>query len=263
MLPMIYKADLLCRREGDPPLDEKYTNILSLNLHALCKSIARGFNLNEKFTETSFASTWQISELSNLPILLTIHNNYNDFLLVVAQLVASLNQPFILLAPTRRLFNIIISELLSRRNAAFFDLESQIAILPNGSLQAHKSGGELFSPYLSEQKTALSENEAVRLFALYEKLKSENNYRKASLHEVFTLLVLDKISQTAAAKKLKCSEGTISARVKVIEDKMYCKIEILRNSASELRNMEIEKDTQARKLYRKGLTDDTKSDDDD
>jgi hypothetical protein len=229
----------------------------------LCRSVARAFGLFSKYGETSHPATRQIGELSDLPILLTIPSDENSLRIAAALLVVELNHPFVLLAPTRRFYNVKTSQLLSRSKAGFFDLESQLSILPNGSLEARHPGGELFSPYLSEQNTAPSENDAVRLFALFEKLKLETNCRKASLQEVFTLLVLDKISQAAVAKKLKCSEGTISARVKVIEDKMHCKIEILRNSASQLRNMEIEKDPQARTLYRKGLTDDTKSDDDD
>jgi len=247
------------QRDDDPPLAEKHTCFLGWDLRFLCKSIARGFALVTKFAETSFPATWQISELSDLPVLLTIQHDEITFHLVVSQLVAKLNQPFVLLSPTRRFFNVTAVELLSRRNAGFFDLESQLSILPNGLLEARKSGGKLFSPYLPEQKAAISENEAVRLFALFERLKLETNYRKASLHEVFTLLVLNKLSQTAAAEKLKCSEATISARVKEIEKRMGNPIETLRNSASEIRERFIEKDPRAKKQYLKGLVDDTKS----
>jgi hypothetical protein len=242
---------------------DDYEILLEWNWENLCRLFARAFGLHPKYAEVNDPFTRQIGEVSDLPVLLTIQSDENAFHLVAANLVASLNQPFILLAPTRRFFNIKISKLLSRRNAAFFDLASQIDSLSNGSLQAHKSGGELFSPFLPEHREALSENDASRLFVLFQKLKLETAYRKASLCDVFTLLVLDKMSQADAAKKLRCSEGTISARVKVIEDKMQNKIEILRNSASEIRNMDIEKDPRARKLFRKGLTDDTKSDDDD
>ena len=258
-----YRPDIRRRRDGDPHLDEKDSTILGLNLHAFIKLVARGFNLNEKFAETGFASTWQISELSNLPILLTIQNNDSDFLSVVAQLVVSLNHPFILLAPTSRFFNIKISKLLSRRNAGFFDLATQFAILPDGSLQSHTSGGQLFLPYLPEQREDLSENDASRFFALFRKLKLETKYRKASLHDVFTILVLEKKSQVDAAKDLGCSEGLISERVKAIECKMGYSIKLLRNYASEIRDMNQEKDSRARKLYNGGLERNSDPNDDD
>ena len=234
-------------------------HLLGWDWKFICKLIARAFTLDSKYAEVNVQSTRQVAELSDLLILLTIQPGDDAFHLAVAQLVAMLDQPFVLLAPTRRFYNVKISELLSRRNAAFFDLETHLRLLPNGSLQADKSGGELFSQYLPEQREALSESEAVKLFALMKSLNSEPSIRKATLEQVIQFLVLDNMTQAKAAVACKCSEATISARVKEIEKRMGKPIEQLRGIASRRYAMDSpEKVSRAKNLYRKGLVDDTK-----
>jgi hypothetical protein len=228
---------------------------LEINWKPLSSAIAKAFGLQSKFTEVGIPSTRQIAELGDMPILLTIQSDDELFQSAVSQLVAMCEQPFVLLAPTRGHFNVKITSLLSRKNAGFFDLESHLTLSADGSLRASKTGGELFSKYLPEQKEAVSESEAVKLFALMKSLKSGPSIRKATLEQVFQFLVLDQKSQVETARLCKCSEATISARVKVIEKRMDLPIKQLRAFASRLRDIDIQKDQRAKTLNKRELVD--------
>jgi len=228
----------------------------------LIRLIARAFDIDFKYEKFDGPLTHQIAEVRGMPILLTIQPSKEQLLLSVAHMVIMLDQPFIVLAPTRKYFSARITEYLSRRNAGFFDLESHLTLQPNGMLQADKTGGELFSQYLPVQKESVSGNEATRLFALFKSLKSEPRDRKAPLIKVFECLVLDKRSQAETAKICNCSEGLISSRVKRIEKRMNLSVEQLRAFGSQLNDLNSQvRDSRARKIYQKGLVDDTQDDD--
>lgn len=105
-----------------------------------------------------------------------------------------------------------------------------------------------------------SDSEAVRVFALMKSLDTGTRTRKAPLERVFRLLVLDGLSQEAAARRCQCSPGLISLRVADIERRMGRPVEQLRTLASRLGEMDASRgDERARAVYRRGLTDDTGS----
>jgi hypothetical protein len=105
-----------------------------------------------------------------------------------------------------------------------------------------------------------SDSEAVRVFALMKSLDAGKGTRKAPLERVFRLLVLDGLSQEAAARRCQCSPGLISLRVADIERRMGRPVEQLRTLASRLGEMDASRgDERARAVYRRGLTDDTGS----
>ena len=83
------------------------------------------------------------------------------------------------------------------------------------------------------------EPEAGKVFFLLKRLESRPKQRKASLGTVFRLLVLEGLSQRAAAARCGCVESLISARVVAIERTFGMGIERLRNFASELVSLEV------------------------
>ena len=241
LVPLQYKDDPL---------------FLELDEERLGSAIARAFDLPWKGKQMrSIPNTWQIAELSSLPIILTVQQETEAFRGVVAELAAKRRTPFVLLAPTRQHMDADTEELLVPCRAGFFDLETQLTLLESGRLTARKSGGELFSPLLPEQRDALNEAEAGRLFKLMKMLDDDESdqRRKAPLHRVFRLLVLEKCPKSEVARKCKCTASLITLRVGELENKMGLKLEQLLRFASRLNEMEVEKDPRARTVYRQGL----------
>ena len=111
---------------------------------------------------------------------------------------------------------------------------------------------------------AVSDNEAARVFALMKSLDAGERTRKAPLERVFRLLVLEGHSQDAVAVKCQCSAGLVSLRVTEIERRMGRPLEQLRALATQLGSMDMPvDDSRARAIYRRGLTDDTRTEDED
>ena len=110
----------------------------------------------------------------------------------------------------------------------------------------------------------VSDNEAAQVFALMKSLDAGDRTRKAPLERVFRLLVLEGHSQDAVAVKCQCSAGLISLRVTEIERRMQRPLEQLRALATQLGSMDMPvDDSRARAIYRRGLTDDTGTEDED
>ncbi len=84
----------------------------------------------------------------------------------------------------------------------------------------------------------VGEPAAGKIFLLLKRLESGPKQRKASLATVFRLLVLEGLSQRAAAARCGCVESLISARVVAIERTFGMSIERLRDFASALVSLE-------------------------
>jgi len=90
----------------------------------------------------------------------------------------------------------------------------------------------------SEPDDRAGEGEARRVFLLMQRLESGPKQRKASLGTVFRMVVLEGLSQRAAAARCGCVESLISARVVVIERAFGMSVERLRSFASALLSLE-------------------------
>ena len=84
----------------------------------------------------------------------------------------------------------------------------------------------------------VGEGEARRVFVLMQRLESGPKQRKASLGTVFRLVVLEGLSQRAAAARCGCVESLVSARVVAIERAFGMSVERLRSFASALLSLE-------------------------
>ncbi len=104
----------------------------------------------------------------------------------------------------------------------------------------------------------VSDSEAMRVFALMKALDDGQRNRKAPLGRVFRLLVLEGLSQAATAKQCGCSPGLVSSRVAEIQRRMKRPVTELRALASRLGELDVAADdSRARKIYRRGMTDDS------
>jgi hypothetical protein len=260
----------LCRCEpcscDDFMVTAEQATLLELNTAKLGRAIANVFSGTPKETDLGVQGTKQIGSFGNgaLPMVLIIRPDTESFTNAVAQLVARLPERFILLSPSRRFWNGNSSAWLKTAKAGLFDLESNLIFLPGGKLQARKSGGELFSPYLPQASELMNDNEARRLFALLKALELESNYRKAPVTRVFQLYCLEKLSRNEVAKACRCVPSLITLRLKAIHKKLGRKPLELRGISSHFDGIaDSLTDSRARHIDRERAIDGSDPDDED
>jgi hypothetical protein len=249
----------------DFPVSADDRVIYRLNPAKLGQAIAKAFGCDARTAEFGLPRTWQVAAFGNsaLPVVLTLQPDAAAFAGVVRQLIGQRGERFILLAPTSRFLDGNSQAALKAARAGVFDLEFHVTFLANGSLQARKSGGELFSPFLPENETAATDSEVAGIFAIWKRLDTGSKARKAPLETVFRMLVLEERTQAYVARQCHCVEGLISLRVGQIEKKMKRPLRELKNFKTRLGEMNTAiEEPRARRIYRKGLTDDTGEDND-
>ena len=149
----------------------------------------------------------------------------------------------------------------SQTAATTEDVAHELSGLRRGVAAMRKAICEMRHGQTSEP---VSDNEAAQVFALMKSLDAGDRTRKAPLERVFRLLVLEGNSQDAVAVKCQCSAGLVSLRVTEIERRMRRPLEQLRALATKLGSMDMPvDDSRARAIYRRGLTDDTGTEDED
>ena len=155
-----------------------------------------------------------------------------------------------------------VAKCLQSRARAVEETSAQLARIIQSLEAVTRGQAELLVN--GQAPAAVSENEAVRVFALMKSLDDGDRKRKAPLGRVFHLLVLEGLSQGAVAVKCGCSPGLVSLRATAIRRIMKRPVAELRALASRLGEMESSvEDSRARKIHRRGLTDDTGMEDDD
>jgi len=231
--------DVTC---DDIPLTAEDVAVWELNWGRFGRAVARALACEVNEAALGVPGAVQVASLSGeaLPVVLTIQEDREGFRGAVALLVARLPRPFILLAPTRRFIDGVSQGLLANVKAGFFDLASHLTLLPSGALQSRQTGGELFSRYLPQNQDAIRKTEALRIFTLLRKLRTDPGKRKAPLGTVFELTVLDGLSQKEAAKRCRprCVASLITARIRTIERRFGMPLADLRNYASDVRELE-------------------------
>ncbi len=211
-----------------------------LSWKKLGRSIAIALRCEPKDVDIGVPGARQIAAFGggSMPVILVIQLDRHEFADVLRRIVLEVRKNFVLLSPTGRFMDANGKGLLARVNAGFFTLESIINVMPNGTLHAARSAGELFSAYLPEQREPVQKNEAARVFEIVRKLRSEAGKGVAPLFDVFNYLVLDGLSQRQAAKQCGCSVGSMSLRVAALEERFNLTIEQLRGFASDVKEME-------------------------
>lgn len=229
---------------GDECEDLKLTAedvlVWQVSLDRLGRAVAKALDCEVKLAELGLPDIKQIGSLAGeaLPILLTVQRDQEGMRNAVAQVIARLQRPFVLLAPTNQFLNAYSQGLLASAKAEFVDLERHVEVLASGALHAPKSAGELFAAFLPERKEAITESEGRRIFELFTKLATGKGVKKAPLDAVFRHTVLEGHSQKKTARLCGCVPALISRRVKTIEDRFQMPIERLRNFASTILEIE-------------------------
>jgi hypothetical protein len=245
----------VCERE--PPACERIQltradiTPLELNWQKLARAICKAFGLDTKIGTLPIPHTIQIGSWSAdaVPVILTIQTERHQLHFVISDLIASLHQRFILLAPTSQNLDAHSQERLINANAAFFPFETTVILTQNATLQPTKPPGELFAKFTAEEK--LPEDAALRAFAVLKSLDTNEAIRKAPVFKVFRLYCMENLSVAQAAKKLKCSKATIINRLRVIGQKTGTDPENLRAFSAQFTSIEQSlSDPRARRIRR-------------
>src|ERR1041385_6814970 len=103
---------------------------LQLNWQKLGREICKAFGLETKFSKLPIPNTVQIGTWSadSVPVVLTIQTERPRFRFACSELVALLNQKFILLAPTATFADVRSTAMLNRVGAQLFPLETTVRL---------------------------------------------------------------------------------------------------------------------------------------
>ena len=260
----------VCRCEpwncDDIHLEPADTMLVELNWPKLGRAIASALDCDPKDGDLHLPGTRQVATFGGvgLPVVLTIQQDRAGFAGVVAHLVATLKERFILLAPTSRLLDANIQAMLRGAKAGFFSLESNFELLPTGRLIAAKRAGELFAPFLPQQPGVVKEAKSKLVFRLFGELMSLGTHLKAPPAQVFDLMILKKLTHAETAVACKCAPSLITRRVEVIERHFQMTMLELLDFASDLKERQttVKADKYAKKKHGSPNVDAKEPDDD-
>ena len=243
----------------DIPLEPADTMLVELNWPKLGRAIASALDCDgagctsQANCPALCAGTFQVATFggAGLPVVLTIQQDRAGFASVVAQLVATLKERFILLAPTNRFYDAHSQALLKGARAGFFSLESILDLASSGRLMAAKRAGELFAPFLPEQTGVVKEAKSKLVFRLFGELMSLGTHLKAPPAQVFDLMILKKLTHAETAVACKCAPSLITRRVAVIERHFQMTMLELLDFASDLKERQttVKADKYAKKKH--------------
>ncbi|HYG35789.1 MAG TPA: hypothetical protein VEC99_13445, partial [Clostridia bacterium] len=123
-----------------------------LSLTRLGRALCKALDLRAQTSQFGLSHTLQIGSWSTeaVPAILTLQSELSAFRRVVAELVARLRQPFILLAPTADLLDATAKELMAGVGAGFLSLEAHFTLTERGHLVPSKAPGELLARFQPE-----------------------------------------------------------------------------------------------------------------
>lgn len=256
----------------DPGTDEDFhcpdfavtpadVSVWELNWIRLGRALCQALGLDCRFVWLNLLNTFQIGSWSAdaVPVILTIQSQRSGLRLIVSDLTARLRQRFILLTPTNRNFDAQIQELLGNVQAAIFPLDATVALTENGVLQPRVRPGELFSRFTPEP--TLSDDAALRAFAVIKSLDTNVKLREAPVLTVFRLYCIESFSVEQIGKKLRCSKATVINRLRTIRQKTGVEPKRLRSYSSQFSEMESSlSDSRARRIHRRAAMDELGAD---
>jgi hypothetical protein len=219
------------------PLTAGEVRLWALSRAKLTQAVARAFGCEAGAAgAASVGGVWQVGTFGGeLPVMLTLQRDRGGFALAVSQLVATLKERFILLAPTDRHMDAGLHGLLNGAKAGFFSLDANLELLESGRLQAVRCGGELFSRYVPAKAEAVGQSDSARVWLLFSKLLGMGTKLKASPAQVFDLMVFQQRTKSETAAACKCAASLITKRVDLIEAHFHLSMEQLSAFASDLK----------------------------
>lgn len=113
--------------------------------------------------------TWSTGTYSpyagfRFPVYLAIQMEPEDLGRVIDALAARAEKPFVLVAPTRRMFGPQCEETLRRVDAYFLALDDDFALGPGGTIVSERSADEILKPFLSTVLPASRNESPVAFF---------------------------------------------------------------------------------------------------
>lgn len=239
----------------DLPLAAADVVLLELNWSRLGRALCGALECDVRDTDLGLRGARQLGAFSPaaVPVVLSIQDDRDNFRLALDAVAARLGKPFILLAPTSGFLDAGGLEILRGARAEFFDLESNLTLMPSGLLVARKRGVELFAGLLPESRRELSDEELRRIYGqVLLTSRDAGSAREAPLKAVFDFYCVKAFSAREVSVKLDCSKATVMNRLGTLR-------EIAGVPAKELRAYkpffeQIEKDLtepRARRLRRK------------
>ena len=209
----------VCRCESgscpDIPLTPADIEIWELNWSSLGRALCRALGLDPRSAELPLYNTRQIGSWSAdaVPVFLTIQTEPEDLRWAIAELVARLQNPFILLAPTATHFNANCCELLTHVKAGFFALDSIVLLTDHATLRPIKPPGKLFAQFNPQPNDSIPEDAARKVMAIVRKLDFGSPPTPLA---VFRRYCLECLTLAEIAWEFKCSPPTVSRRLKDI-----------------------------------------------
>jgi hypothetical protein len=248
-----------------PPVQFTETDVtaLELNWQKLGRALCHALNLDYKFRDMGLFHTAQIGSWSTdaVPVFLTVQCESRTQRLVTAELVATLNQKFILLTPTSRMTDARSLQILARVGAAVFPLNTTVTLAPNGTLLANTIPGKLFAAFTPQPKE-FNDNAARQLFILAKTLDADYG-RKAPPSVVLRMYCVDELEPGQIAQRLECGRSLIYSRLKLLCAKLGMDLSALRRMSSQVEAAEASlSDTRARRIHRPSALDQPGDDED-
>lgn len=246
----------------DPPCCDDFTVapaaavLWELNWRKLGVALCGALKSDLRDTDLGVAGARQIGAFSSsaVPVVLSVQEGRRDFQAAVAGVIAAVGKRFILLAPTSRFVDGAVLGKVKAAGARFFDLESHVALLANGALQAMKDPMELFAEFLPGAGEPAPQDYAKGLFALVEKLEAKGKWRKASPLKVFRLYFVKQVSRAEVARQCDCVPGLVTLRLQQLEKELKLSRDKLFGFSPQFQAIEdAASNPLAEGIYRKGM----------
>ena len=242
----------VCRCEPPRCPDIRLSNAevtpLHVNRARLGRALARALSCQVKILNLNLTQTLQFGWWScdQVPVVLTIQSDPQEFRGVIAELSARLRRPFILFAPTADHFDAECQQLLAAAQSAFFTIASNLTLTDHGILLATKAPGELFARFTPQPKEA-DLDAAVRVRALMSKLDDLTM-------KVFRWYCIAGLSAAQVAPKCGVSKATVIRRLALLRAKTGLEPRGLRTLSPHFERAERElDDSRAAHIQRKRL----------
>lgn len=229
--------------------------VWEVDLAKLGRAVVKALEMNGRDAPVGVPGVRQIGAFgpAGMPVVLVVHPGAGGLVGVAAHLVARLKGRFVLLAPTGRLLDAECQGLLASVGARFFDLESQLDLMPSGRLAARKKAAQLFAPLLPEESQEISDDELRKIYGLVLlTAKDQKGSREGPIKDVFDLYCLKALSPEEVAVKLGCSKTTVMNRLANLKKLAGVPAKDLRAYKPSFEQIEKElTDPRARRLRRK------------
>jgi hypothetical protein len=186
--------------------------IWELSWPSLGRALCRALGLDSRSGELLVYSTRQIGSWSGdaVPVFLSIQTEPEDLRGAVAELVARLQHPFILLAPTATHLNATCRELLAHAQAGFFPLDSTVLFTEHATFRPARAPGELFARFNPQPETSLPEDAARKAMAI---IKTLDFGPPPTPLTVFRLYCIENLAIPRIVSDLESSRATIFRRL--------------------------------------------------